>query len=203
MGGNWYFGSPTSSVYRSAHLISSKRLTEYTDFPMPADYPHYPSHAQVLEYFRSYARHFGLYDTIQFGKGVARVEPSGWCVARDARRWHCAHIRRGGYRQWPSLGSALAELPRHVRRADVAIRAITNRLSILAGRRVLVVGAGNSGCDIAVEAAQHAAATFHSLRRGYHYLPKFLFGKPADVCGERMLRWRLPLWLRRRDRRRG
>jgi hypothetical protein len=69
---------------------------------------------------------------------------------------------------------------------------------ILHDKRVLVVGAGNSGCDIAVEAARHAAATFQSTRRGYHYLPKFLLGKPIDLCGERLLRWRLPLWLRRR-----
>ena len=68
---------------------------------------------------------------------------------------------------------------------------------MLRGRRVLVVGAGNSGCDIAVESAQHAAATLQSVRRGYHYLPKFLLGKPIDLCGERLLRWRLPLWPRR------
>jgi len=37
----------------------------------------------------------------------------------------------------------------------------------------------------------------HSVRRGYHYLPKFLLGKPIDACGERLLNWRFPLWLRR------
>ena len=68
---------------------------------------------------------------------------------------------------------------------------------LFAGRRVLVVGGGNSGFDIASEAAQHAAATFHSLRRGYHILPRFHEGEPVDECGEWMLRWRLPLWFRR------
>src|SRR5262249_14443953 len=68
---------------------------------------------------------------------------------------------------------------------------------VLAGRRVLVVGAGNSGCDIAVESAQSAAATFHSTRRGDHYLPKFLLGKPIDQCGETLLRFGVPLWLGR------
>jgi hypothetical protein len=68
----------------------------------------------------------------------------------------------------------------------------------LRGKRVLVVGAGNSGCDIAVEAAQHADSALLSVRRGYHFLPKFLDGRPVDSAGIRMQRWRLPLWLRRR-----
>jgi cation diffusion facilitator CzcD-associated flavoprotein CzcO len=62
---------------------------------------------------------------------------------------------------------------------------------------VLVVGAGNSGCDIAVESAQNAASTFLSTRRGYYYNPKFVFGKPSDVVNERFLKLRAPLWLQR------
>ena len=68
---------------------------------------------------------------------------------------------------------------------------------VLRGRRVLVVGAGNTGCDIAVEAAMHADKAFHSLRRGYYFVPKFLFGRPSDVVGEKLLRLGLPDRLRR------
>src|SRR5262245_34932862 len=75
LGGNWNFGKPHSSVYASTHLISSKPLTEYTDFPMPEEWPEYPSHEQALEYFRSYARHFGLYEHIQFKTAVQWCEP--------------------------------------------------------------------------------------------------------------------------------
>jgi hypothetical protein len=196
VGGNWHYGSPVSSVYRSAHLISSKRLTEYTDFPMPGEYPHYPSQEQVLAYLRSYTRQFGLYEAIRFGCGVKRVEPQdgAWCVTLDdgSERKYAGVVIANGHHWDPlrpeypgtftgqSLHSAQYKTP-----------------DILVGRRVLVVGAGNSGCDIAVEAAQQAAAAFHSMRRGYHYLPKFLNGKPVDICGERLLRWGLPLWLRR------
>ncbi|MCI0699404.1 NAD(P)-binding protein [candidate division KSB1 bacterium] len=77
VGGNWYYGKPRSSVYRSTHLISSKPLTEYTDFPMPAHYPDYPSHAQVWEYLRSYAKTFGLYESIEFNTAVERIEKAG------------------------------------------------------------------------------------------------------------------------------
>jgi hypothetical protein len=68
---------------------------------------------------------------------------------------------------------------------------------VLAGKRVLVVGAGNTGCDIACEAAQHAAHTAISMRRGYHFLPKFWRGLPIDTLNERLLRWRVPIGVRR------
>ena len=77
IGGNWYFGAPCSRVYASTHLVSSKVLTEYSDFPMPQEWPEYPSHRQALAYLRDYARRFGLYERIEFGVGVESVEPAG------------------------------------------------------------------------------------------------------------------------------
>jgi hypothetical protein len=66
----------------------------------------------------------------------------------------------------------------------------------LRGRRVLVIGAGNTGCDIAVEAAQVATQCWHSSRRGYWYAPKYALGRPADQVNDRILAMRLPLRLR-------
>ena len=60
VGGNWYFGKPSSSIYRSVHLITSKRFTEYPDFPLPDHYPTYIRQDQALAYLRSYASAFGL-----------------------------------------------------------------------------------------------------------------------------------------------
>jgi cation diffusion facilitator CzcD-associated flavoprotein CzcO len=196
VGGNWYYGQRASSVYQSTHLISSKRLTEFTDFPMPAEYPEYPSHAQAWEYLRTYARHFGLYDGIELGRAVEWIEPAadGWQVrlSDGEVRQYAGVVIANGHHWDPRL----PELPGHF--SGLALHSSAYKTpEVLRGKRVLVMGAGNSGCDIAVEAAQNAAATFHSLRRGYHYLPKFLFGRPSDQCGERLLRWRLPLGVRR------
>jgi hypothetical protein len=66
----------------------------------------------------------------------------------------------------------------------------------LRGRRVLVIGAGNTGCDIAVEAAQQAARCWHSVRRGYWYAPKFVYGRPADQVNDLVLALRLPIRVR-------
>ena len=197
VGGNWYFGRDSSRCYESAHLISSKRLTEYTDFPMPRDFPPYPSHRQALRYLRSYARHFDLYRHIKLQTSVERVERNGdgWDVflsgEAEPKKYRGVVIANGHHwdpqqPEYPGEFDGQILHAGHYKTPDM-----------FAGRRVLIVGAGNSGCDIAVEAAQHAEQTFHSLRRGYHFLPKFLFGKPIDVCGERLHRLHLPLWLRR------
>jgi cation diffusion facilitator CzcD-associated flavoprotein CzcO len=61
VGGNWVFNVKTghSSVYENTHIISSKVWSEYEDFPMPDEYPDYPSHRQLQAYFESYARTSG------------------------------------------------------------------------------------------------------------------------------------------------
>lgn len=199
VGGNWYFGRSASSVYRSTRLISSKPLTEYTDFPMPAHYPDHPDQEMVWRYLRSYADHFQLDSNIEFKTSVQSVEPraeaSGGCdvtLASGERRQYRGIVIANGHNwdpRWPSYpGQFDGEVlhSSHYKTPDV-----------LAGRRVLVVGGGNSGYDIATESARHARATFHSLRRGYPLLPRYFRGRPVDEGGEWMLQWRMPLWLRR------
>jgi hypothetical protein len=197
LGGNWNYGQPASSVYRSTHLISSKRLTEYTDFPLPDDYPEFPHHSLVLKYFRAYADRFGLWPHIEFGAAVEQITrraEGGWLVrlASGETRLYGRLVIANGHNwdpRYPSWAGQFAGLELHSSEYKTP--------ELLEGRRVLVVGAGNSGCDIAVESAQHAAETHLTLRRGYHFLPKFFHGTPIDICGERILRWRFPLWLRR------
>jgi hypothetical protein len=198
LGGNWHYRQASSSVYASTHLISSKRLTEYTDFPMPAEYPPYPSHQQVLAYLRAYAEHFDLTRRITFGTAVERVEPlpdGRWAVTLDdgqpPQRYAGVVVANGHH--WDPL---IPQFPGEFSGQIVHSKNYKTP-ELLAGKRVLIVGAGNSGCDIAVEAAQHAAEAYLSLRRGYHFLPKFLHGRPIDICNENMQRWGWPLWLQR------
>lgn len=198
VGGNWYFGKPNSSVYRSTHLISSKPLTEYPDFPMPQDYPDYPSHWQVHEYFKAYARHFGLYENILFNTRVEKAE-----MLDGSGRWR-VELSNGETKIYAGMVVANGHLfqpkiPQYPGSFTGEVLHSKNYKSSeqVKGKRVLVVGAGNSGCDIACEAAQNAQKTYHSTRRGYYYLPKFLFGIPSDQFGEIFLKLRVPLVLRR------
>jgi Flavin-binding monooxygenase-like len=197
VGGIWDASLPHSPVYRSAHLISSKPLTEFPDFPMPPEYPDYPNHAQALAYLRSYARAFGLYDYIRFARSVERaerLEGNEWQVTFDdgVTRTYSGLIVAAGVHWAPNLPSVPGGFDgewMHSSRYKTP--------DILRGKRVLVVGAGNSGCDIAVESGQHAARTLLSVRRGYHYIPKYAFGRPIDQVGEAAVKLGLPLFIRR------
>lgn len=196
IGGNWNYGKPNSSVYASTHLISSKQLTEYTDFPMPVDYPEFPDHRQVLDYLCAYADHFGLNEHIQFDTTVDKLEPAadGWEVSLasgECRRYRGVVIANG--HNWdPRLPDYPGEF-----RGEILHSSEYKTPEVMRGKRVLVVGGGNSGCDLAVEASVHAQRALLSWRRGYHLLPKFFKGKPIDQCGETLLKLRMPLWVRR------
>src|SRR5689334_8806896 len=85
IGGNWVYDDDPDrrSVYRATRLISSKRLSEFEDFPMPADYPDFPSCRQMLDYFKSYAERFGVLAKIRLGTRVEsakRLADGRWSV---------------------------------------------------------------------------------------------------------------------------
>jgi cation diffusion facilitator CzcD-associated flavoprotein CzcO len=201
LGGNWWFEAKHSSIYQSTHLVSSKLLTEYTDFPMPASFPDYPHHSQVFQYLKSYAHRFEIYTRIQFGCGVREV--AALDEQTSSPTWRVT-LNSGEVRDYGGIVIANGhnwkpKIPRYPGEFSGTIvhSAQYKSSDTIRNRRVLVIGAGNSGCDIAVEAAQQATATFHSTRRGYHYIPKYVFGRPADQVGEVSLRLGLPLWARR------
>ena len=201
IGGNWHFGSATSRVFASTRLISSKTLTAYLDHPMPRDWPAYPDHRQCLDYLRGYADRFGLIPHVRTGVAVERIEPRagerGWRVhvAGGPARDYAGVVIASGHNhepRWPAIPGEFTGTLLHA--ADYKA---PDCPAPIAGQRVLVIGGGNSACDIAVECSRHAARTVHSMRRGYHVVPREIRGRPADLRNERLLKLGLPLWLRR------
>lgn len=179
-GGVWNADAPCGRTYESLHLISPKFNTQVADFPMPEDYPPYPNHRQMLAYIRSYAKAFGVYDCANFSAAVERLTPEG-------EGWRL--VTRAGHDEvYPLVVvcNGLQRVPRYPENpvpgtfSGETLHACSYKSADqLRGKRVLVVGGGNSGCDIAVDAARTAAAVVHSTRRGYYYQPKFIYGKPT------------------------
>jgi cation diffusion facilitator CzcD-associated flavoprotein CzcO len=197
VGGIWDASLPHGPVYHSTHLISSKPLTQFPDFPMPREYPDYPDLAQALSYLRGYATRFGLYDHVRFGRTVERVERADgggwevWFADGEARMYERLIVAAGIH--WVPI---MSRVPGRFDGEVMHSRAYKSA-EVFRGKRVLVVGAGNSGCDIAVDASEHASRAFLSVRRGYHFIPKYAFGRPIDQVGEVSLKLGLPLSLRR------
>lgn len=197
LGGNWVFDESNthSSVYETTHIISSKQLSSFEDFPMPDEYPDYPSHAQLLRYFNEYTEHFGVLPFIRFNTNVLAVSQSSnqqWKVEYEDE--HGCHeavfdylLIANGHHWNPHKVS----FPGHFK-GDIFHSHEYKRAAPFKGKRVLVVGGGNSACDVAVEVARVANKVCLSIRRGQHIFPKFIFGKPTDVAFAK-INW-MPKW---------
>ncbi len=202
VGGLWNIHNPRSTVYESAHLISSKRMTEFAEFPMADTVADYPSHRELLDYFRAFADHFGLRQHFRFGTRVLKVEPVS--QAPDTR-WRLTTEGPNGvqhtadYKGVVVANGTLAEpnMPTFPGQfaGELLHTSAYKSAALFEGKRVLIVGAGNSGCDIAVDAVHRARRVDISVRRGYYFVPKYVFGRPADTLGGKI---RLPAWLKQR-----
>jgi len=189
VGGNWIFtaGESHSSVCETTHIISSKQLSQYEDFPMPDDYPDYPSHRQVLAYFQSYARHFGLEPYIRFNTGVRKA------VELPDKRWEIT-TTDGATHHFDFLLTAnghhavprMPDIPGQFDGEYLHSHQYKSNANF-AGKRVLVIGSGNSGCDCAAEISRVAEYTAISMRRPTYIIPKFFLGKPTDTFNKGML----------------
>ena len=195
VGGLWDIDSPGSPMYRSAHFISSRDRSGFFDFPMPKRFPDYPSGREILEYTRSFADAFGLRPVIRFGttaEAVRQERDGSWTLTTSGGE--SGEIRASaivccsGINWDPRIPQVAGKFDGEV------IHSVDYRETAqFNGKRVLVVGLGNSGADIACDAATSADAAFVSARRGYHFIPKHFLGKPADesawlpIWGERLL----------------
>lgn len=185
VGGLWDIDNPHSTMYESAHLISSRHMTEFAEFPMAKDGAPYPHHSELRQYFRDYAAHFGLYDHYRFNTRVVQIEPEGddWivtseCEGKQSRERFEGVLIANGTLHHPNM----PELPGEF--AGELMHACDYRnADVFADKRVLIVGCGNSACDIAVDAVHRARSVDLSVRRGYYFLPKFIGGRPTDTLG--------------------
>lgn len=182
VGGLWDIENPGTPMYESAHFISSRTVSGFSGFPMPEHFPDYPRHDQILEYLTNFSDAYGLTERIRFGSDVAAVtrEDTAWRVMlSDGSSTVHDHVIVCTGSQWHA---SVPEIPGNYSGQIMHSRDYRDP-SEFEGKRVLVVGGGNSGCDIACDAARSAASAAISLRRGYWFIPKHVFGVPSDIVG--------------------
>src|ERR687896_751651 len=183
VGGLWRYENDNglSSAYASLRTNVSRSRMQYPSFPMPETFEDFPHHTEMAAYLDYYADAFGLRERISFGVAVERLErrpDGGWLVTLDdgsALRARAAVVATG--HDW------CPRLPEYPGGFDgEVLHAHDYRTpEPFAGRRVLVVGAGQSAAEIAVELTGHAARTCLSIRSPVHVIPRRLGGTPYDA----------------------
>ncbi len=173
VGGIWHSDRPGSPVYETLTAATSRFVSGFPDFPMPADYPDYPQWWQVRDYLRRYSEFYGLYDRIAFRTAVTWAKPEGvgWSVTltNGEFRYYSGVIAAPGTAWFPAVPNWPGQ--EHFR-GQLWHSARYKRPQEVAGRRVLVVGSGTSAADIACDAARAGAVTFLSVRRGRRIRPR-------------------------------
>ncbi|MDO9456417.1 NAD(P)/FAD-dependent oxidoreductase [Nocardioides sp.] len=193
VGGNWAFGNPNghSSAYRSLHIDTSKHRLSFKDFPMPEDYPDFPHHTQIKAYLDDYCDAFGLRRHIEFENGVVHAaklpsgedgDGGGWEITDqrgDTRRFDLLVVANGHH--WDPRTAEFA--------GEFTGESIHSHHYIdpkdpldFSGKRILVVGIGNSAADIAVELSSKSLQNEVTLstRSSAWIVPKYVYGLPAD-----------------------
>ncbi len=180
VGGHWH------TDYEALHLITSRDMTHFRDFPMPASYPHFPRRDQVRDYIESFAEQMDLRRWIEFDTAVASIDPvatahrpgsAGWRVRTTSGHdevFDGVLVANGHL--WdakvPPVAGHFSGVQLHSSEYD--------NVSDLDGSRILVVGAGNSGCDLAVDVAQNRLEVDIVMLDGIHFQPKSYFGLPRQ-----------------------
>ncbi len=195
VGGNWLHG-----VYATTHIISSKKATEFSDYKMPKHYPDFPSAFQMLEYLKNYTHHFNLKPNIQFHTKVIKALP------QEDGSWKIEFVIRETIREVSEYKGVIVctghhwdvRYPKHINDSmnftgEIIHSKHYNKPAQLENKRVLIVGSGNSACDIASEAARVGRSSHISMRRGTWFLPKVVNGRPLT---DSKLRY-FPLFIQR------
>lgn len=186
VGGMWQIDAPESAAYETLQLNSSRVMTQFRCFPMPKAWPDFITYRHMADYLDAFADEFALRDQIRFSTTVDTVEPvpgpglpghNGWAVTTSDRqtRFFENVIVAGGHHRTPHLPELAGTFngqvlhSRDYRSPDLFLT-----------RRVLIVGAGNSGTDLATDSARRAERTILATRYDLAVLPRHLLGRPFD-----------------------
>ncbi|MDX2304310.1 MAG: NAD(P)-binding domain-containing protein [Microscillaceae bacterium] len=199
IGGNWRYNNDNgmSSAYWSLHINTSRDKMCYSDFPMPSDYPDFPHHTQIIQYFEDYVDHFGFRDKIIFHTQVTEI----W---READDTYTVATDRGVHQNYRALIVANGHhwnprfpeppFPGHFEGEIMHSHFYKTPEIFQPNKNVVILGIGNSALDIACEAARTTrGSVVLSTRSGAHIVPKYILGVPLDQFGSREKTSFLPL----------
>jgi cation diffusion facilitator CzcD-associated flavoprotein CzcO len=178
VGGHWH------TDYDCLHLITPRDGSGFRGDPMPEQWSDFPRRTEMVEYLEGFASKYDLRDHVRFNTRVERLQPvgdraiDGWQVTTSdgITRHYTGVLVANGHNSVPFVPTVPGAFTGRTMHSSEY-----KNPSDIAGSRVLVVGSGNSGCDIASELAQAGCDVFLSVRQGHLFQPKSFFGKPRGT----------------------
>ncbi|MFM8769296.1 MAG: flavin-containing monooxygenase [Rubrivivax sp.] len=174
-------GASWRSHYRRLHLHTVKELSALPGLPFPAPAPRYVPREQVVRYLEDYASHFGIRPL--FGVTVRRIEPlaagAGWAVVcEDGQRIEAPHVVVAS---GANVRPRRPELPGEQAYEGTVLHSHAYRdPAPFAGQRVLVVGMGNTGAEIALDLCEAGVEVALSVRSAVNIVHRDVFGRPTQ-----------------------
>ncbi|VDO40593.1 unnamed protein product [Haemonchus placei] len=178
VGGLWNYKPQDTSVMKSTVINSSKEMSAYSDFPPKPDVANYMHNRKLLEYFQEYAEHYGLRKYIKFHHKVINIQKDflnfsdgGW----HSEEFHGVLLCCGHHKvpHWPDKWPGQDEF-----KGCIVHSHDYKEPSRYEDKRVVAVGIGNSGADVAVELSR----VYLSTRRGAWILNRLhTGGMPLDT----------------------
>jgi hypothetical protein len=205
IGGMWCYRNDNgrSSAYRTLHINTSRGVTRFSDLDFDADTQDFPDHADMHRYLVAYADRFDVTPRIRFRSRVVQVRPA-FDPAREAPRWQL-ELEDGSVETFDAVLVATGhltrpyEIPQLQRFGGEYLHAHHYKApEPYVGKRICVVGIGNSACDIASDVCVTSPRCVLVARSGVLILPKLLFGRAfTDITAQIQRPW-IPRPLRRR-----
>lgn len=200
IGGNWWYNNDNnqSSIYHSLHINSSKKMTEFEDFPMPEDFPHFPNHTQILKYLEDFCNHFKLLDNIKFNITISNIEKNNdgtFKIEYNGLKKNYKYVIVATGHHWKPY------IPKSITTSNFNGQLLHSHdyktPNEFKGRSVLVVGIGNSALDIACDISRNNNdIVYISTRNSAHIFPHFFLGRPIGDIGSKSPIW-IPTFLKR------
>ena len=158
---------------------------KFLDHAIPSEYPDFLGRDEAFSYLKSYTDRFNLYENIKLNTPIRKVTKDGdqWLVwpGEDTEpKVYKNIIIANGHHSIPQMPDYKGQF-----NGEIIHSNDYKGPKQIEGKRVLIVGSGNSGLDIACDASFFAQKSFHSIRKGYHIIPKVIFGRPTDMVFEK------------------
>ncbi|XP_032504705.1 dimethylaniline monooxygenase [N-oxide-forming] 5-like [Phocoena sinus] len=156
-----------ASIYKSVVINTSKEMMCFSDYPVPDHYPNYMHNSQVLEYFRMYAKEFDLLKYIRFKTTVCSVKKQP--DFSTSGQWEVVTESEG--KKEVNVFDGVMVCTGHHTNAHLPLESFPgiekfkgqyfhsrdyNNPESFTGKRVIIIGIGNSGSDLAVEVSHTA-----------------------------------------------